>query len=185
MLAQALPVNKQKTRGIATSDFPGIRNLTLTPIPLDCAGCGAQNRSAISGQNPIHKENLMLRSLTLAAVGVLFSAAAVAQDAVKVDPKHYKVEHEDSQVRVLRVRYGPGERSAMHAHPANVAVFLTDGHVKFTLANGETSEAHVKAGEIQYRDSDRHAPENVGAQPLEVILVELKGKSRAKPASSR
>ena len=34
---------------------------------------------------------------------------AHAQDAAKVDPKHYKVEFENDQVRVLRISYGPHE----------------------------------------------------------------------------
>jgi hypothetical protein len=44
-------------------------------------------------------------------------------DPVKVDPKHYTVEFENDKVRVLRIKYGPGEKSVMHAHPALVAVF--------------------------------------------------------------
>jgi hypothetical protein len=48
-----------------------------------------------------------------------------AKDPVKVDPQHYKVEAENKQVRVLRVIYGPGEKSVMHGHPACVGVFLT------------------------------------------------------------
>ena len=71
-------------------------------------------------------------------VGVsLFALAAVpalAQDAVKVDPKHYKVEFENDQVRVLRITYGPHEKSVMHEHPANVAVFLTDGQASTTIS---------------------------------------------------
>jgi hypothetical protein len=45
-----------------------------------------------------------------------------AQDPVKVDPKHYKVEAENKQVRVLRSTYGPGEKSVMHGHPACVGL---------------------------------------------------------------
>jgi quercetin dioxygenase-like cupin family protein len=86
------------------------------------------------------------------------------------------VEHEDSQVRVLRIRYGPGEKSVMHEHPAGVAVFLTDSHVKFTLPDGKTTESHVKAGDVQLEAGGKHLPENMGDKPLEVILVELKGK---------
>ena len=41
----------------------------------------------------------------------LAATAAMAQDAVKVDPKHYKVEVENDQVRVLRFHIGPGETS--------------------------------------------------------------------------
>jgi len=32
-------------------------------------------------------------------------------DPVKVDPKHYKVEMENDRVRVLRITYGPQEKS--------------------------------------------------------------------------
>jgi quercetin dioxygenase-like cupin family protein len=100
----------------------------------------------------------------------------VAQDPVKVDPKHYKVEFENDQVRVLRISYGPGEKSVMHEHPANVAVFLTDGQGKFTLPDGKTQAAPFKAGTAQWDAGGEHLPENVGDKPFELILVELKGK---------
>jgi quercetin dioxygenase-like cupin family protein len=43
-------------------------------------------------------------------------------DAVKADPKHYKVEFENEKVRVLRITYGPNERSEMHTHPPTAAI---------------------------------------------------------------
>ena len=42
------------------------------------------------------------RAALAAAVVAFASGAAFAQDPVKVDPKHYKVVFENSQVRVLR-----------------------------------------------------------------------------------
>jgi quercetin dioxygenase-like cupin family protein len=63
---------------------------------------------------------------------VFVTKPALAQDPVKVASKHYKVEVENDQVRALRISYGPHEKGAMHEHPASVAVFLTDGKVKFT-----------------------------------------------------
>ena len=95
----------------------------------------------------------VVSALVLAA----FAAPVVAQDAVKVDSKHYKVEFENAQVRVLRVNYGPHEKSVMHSHPANVAVFLTDGQVKFTLADGKTQDATVKAGSVQWDAGGKHS----------------------------
>jgi hypothetical protein len=35
------------------------------------------------------------------------------KDPVKVDSKHYSVEFENDKVRVLRIKYGPGEKSVM------------------------------------------------------------------------
>jgi hypothetical protein len=55
----------------------------------------------------------------------------MAQDPVRVDPQHYTVEFENDQVRVLRIRYGPHEKSVMHGHPAGLAVFLADTRGKF------------------------------------------------------
>jgi len=101
---------------------------------------------------------------------------AMAQDAVTVDSKHYKVEFENDQVRVIRITYGPHEKSVMHAHPANVAVFLTDGQARFTLPDGKTQDAPVKAGAVQWDGGGKHLPENVGDKAFELVLVELKGK---------
>jgi len=111
--------------------------------------------------------------------GTGFFAVASAQDAVKVDAKHYKVEFENDQVRVLRITYGPHEKSVMHSHPASVTVFLSDGHAKFTLPDGKTIDAPVKAGVVQWTEAATHLPENVGDKGFEVIQVELKAKPKA------
>src|SRR5574337_1234655 len=80
-------------------------------------------------------------SIVAAAVlGVAFAAPAVAQDAAKVDAKHYKVEFENDRVRVLRVTYGPKEKSVMHEHSNAVEVFLTDAKVKCNLSDGKSKE---------------------------------------------
>ena len=116
----------------------------------------------------------------IAALSMIYAVPALAQDPVKVDPKHYKVEFENEQVRVLRINYGPGEKSVMHGHPNSYAVFLTDGHIKFTLPDGKTQDASVKAGGTQWEAAGPHLPQNVGDKPFELILVELKGKAGGK-----
>jgi quercetin dioxygenase-like cupin family protein len=65
----------------------------------------------------------------------------------------------------------------MHSHPASVAVFLTDGQVKFTRPDGKTQVVPAKAGAAVWEAGGKHLPENVGAQPFELLLVELKGKA--------
>ena len=113
-------------------------------------------------------------------IGLLCLAApAMAQDPVKVDPQHYKVEFENAQVRVLRIRYGAHEKSVMHHHPGAVAFFLTDQDGKFTLPDGKTVERTSKAGQAIWTPAETHLPENVSNKPLELILVELKGQSGA------
>lgn len=125
-------------------------------------------------------------------ISVLFTialaSAVMAQDPVKVDAKHYKVEFENSQVRVLRIKYGPHEKSIMHRHPNAVAVFLTDGNTTFTYPKGEPQQNINNAGETRWTPAGLHLPENTGDQPFEVILVELKSKpvkkATKKPATT-
>jgi mannose-6-phosphate isomerase-like protein (cupin superfamily) len=124
----------------------------------------------------------MKRIIMLVAVVACALAASVAraQDPVKVDPKHYTVVFENDTVRVLRIHYGPGEKSVMHSHPDAVAVFLTDSRNKMTFPDGKSELRSVKAGEVQMTPAGEHLPENAGGQPMELILVELKVKPAAK-----
>jgi quercetin dioxygenase-like cupin family protein len=117
----------------------------------------------------------MRRALFLALFVLAVAVPSVlAQDPVKVDSKHYKVEFENSQVRVLRIKYGPNEKSVMHWHPNAIAIFVTDINAKFTFPNGKTEDTTAKAGETRWTPAGRHLPENTSDQPFEVILVELK-----------
>jgi quercetin dioxygenase-like cupin family protein len=108
----------------------------------------------------------------------LLTGSSFAQDAVKVDSKHYKVEFENDQVRVLRITYGVGEKSVMHEHPNAVAVFLTDGQNSFTFPDGKTEKANLKAGMTIWSPGGKHLPENIGNKPFELLLVELKSKKK-------
>ncbi|HEU4478778.1 MAG TPA: hypothetical protein VFR80_09685 [Pyrinomonadaceae bacterium] len=107
---------------------------------------------------------------------LILAPVALAQDPVKVDATHYKVEFENDQVRVLRIKVGPKEKSIMHQHPNAVAIFLTDVNGKFSFPDGKSEAVTSKAGDARWTPAITHLPENLGDQPFEVILVELKGK---------
>ena len=119
-------------------------------------------------------------ALTFFAGWLFATTSAMAQDPVKVDPKHYKVELENKQVRVLRISYGPHEKSVMHYHPDSVAIFLNDMHVRFTTPDGKSQEQHGKAGQVMNTPAGKHLPENLGDKPFELILVELKSSAKKK-----
>ena len=98
-------------------------------------------------------------------------------DPIEVDPDHYSVEFENDKVRVLRIRYAPGEKSVMHGHPDSVAVVLTDGRVRFEFPKGDPRERDIKAGDCEWQSRGDHLPANVGNEPIEVVLVEIKPSS--------
>ena len=124
----------------------------------------------------------MRKILYLASVVCLAALGALAQDAAKVDAKHYKVVFEDAAVRVMRVHYGPHEKSPMHSHPNVTAVFLTDQQSKFTLPDGKTQMMSAKAGEAKVLAAFSHSAENISDKPMDMILVEF--KAPAKPAAA-
>ena len=120
--------------------------------------------------------------LAVAAVVALAGSAVIlhAQDAAKVDAKHYTVAFENDQVRVLKVHYSAGEKSVMHSHPNAVAIFLSDAKGKFTFPDGKTQDINTKAGDVVWNDATVHLPENTGDKGFDVMVVELKGKAAAK-----
>jgi quercetin dioxygenase-like cupin family protein len=83
-------------------------------------------------------------------------------DPLKADPKHYSLEFENDQVRVLRVRFGPHEKGVLHEHKLNhIVVYLTD-------------QAKGKAGEVRLDEPMTHTEENPLDHPVERIAIDLK-----------
>ncbi len=112
--------------------------------------------------------------IPLAGVAATSFSTTIGEDAVKADPQHYAVEFENDKVRVIRIKYGPGEKSVMHTHGPHVAIFLTDNNVRMTLPDGTSAEATGEAGATLWSDAGEHLPENLSDKPFELVLVEVK-----------
>ncbi len=124
-----------------------------------------------------------MRNMMLGVIIGIASSALVAQrgtgsvpDAVRADPAHYSVSFENELVRLLRVKYGPGEKSVMHRHSASCVVFLTDQTFNFALPDGTTEPASVPGGALGCSDGNVHLPQNIGAAAAEFIMVEFKDR---------
>lgn len=87
---------------------------------------------------------------------------ATELDPTVVDPKHYKVDFENEQVRVMRVHYGPRETGALHEHILNrVVVYLND-------------QGGAKADDVRMAGASKHTEQNAGDTPADRIAVEIK-----------
>ena len=117
-----------------------------------------------------------MKTLKLALVLSALPLAAAAQDAVKVDPGHYKVLIDNASVRVLKITYAPGAKSPMHAHPDAMLVSLQDSKARFTLPDGKTQDMEIGKETAAYTPATIHSPTNVGTTPVDAILVEFKTK---------
>jgi uncharacterized RmlC-like cupin family protein len=96
-------------------------------------------------------------------------------DPAKIDPKHYKVEFENDQVRVLRVRIGGHQATPLHEHGLNrVTVYLTDQNFRVTTSDGKVDTVQHKAGEVIWGTPVKHKEESLSDNAFEVIAVEIK-----------
>ncbi len=106
----------------------------------------------------------------------------VAQDIAKVAPKNVKILKETSQVRVIQDTIAPGEKEALHSHPAGWYYVVSPGTLKSVFADGKVEMWEAKPGEGGWIDGEGpHTSENVGKTPVTYVLVEIKGAH--KPAA--
>ena len=126
-----------------------------------------------------------MKQLSYVAVGVVLGAFAVSaggrvttQDAVTLSPQYYVVRFENDRVRVLEFHMKPGEKEALHSHPAGVVYLLADATIRNGLPDGTSSEKSLKAGDVLWRENTTHTGENVGSTEARAIAIELKPCTR-------
>jgi quercetin dioxygenase-like cupin family protein len=117
-----------------------------------------------------------------ACLAVLLSAPVSAQDAVKVDPQHYKVILDNASVRVIRVSYSPGAKSVMHSHPESIFISLSPSKARFTMPDGKAQDMDMAADSAMYLPAATHNPSNIGSTPVDGILIEFKAPAPGKAA---
>ena len=87
---------------------------------------------------------------------------ATKLDPALVDARHYRIEFENEQARVLRVHYDPHETGAEHEHLLNrVVLYLND-------------QTGAKADEVRMAGPGKHTEQNASDQVADRIAVELK-----------
>ena len=102
---------------------------------------------------------------------------ALAQDPMQVGPHIYKLLFENERGRVFEVRFKPGEKIALHAHPDHVVYVFGDGKLPLSSPDGRAVEVVLKAGQTLWIPAETHAAENVGSTDAHSLVVELKESS--------
>ncbi len=127
---------------------------------------------------------LQMKGLLIAFLLLVAARPAQPQDVVKVSPETHSVILENAQVRVLDVHVKPGQKVAMHSHPAGILYYLSDAKLKITSPDGKTGEREVKAGTAVWSEAVTHAAENIGATELHEVQTELKETAK-KPGPTK
>ena len=116
----------------------------------------------------------MTALLALVVISLHPQAAFAQKEATEADPVHYKVEFENDHIRVVRITYGPGEKSVMHTHAAGIVVCLTGGKTKMTYPDGKSEETECAAGQAMWAPAGAHLPESLNDVPTETLYIEIK-----------
>lgn len=118
---------------------------------------------------------------------ILACTICMAQDPIKVAGGQYKLIAENDNVRILEGNLALGAKTAMHSHPAAMAVMLSPGSTKWTMPDGkvEQSAPDMKRGAVLALPAQTHISENTGKTPLKVIIVEFKKPAPAAAAAKK
>tara|TARA_Y100000590_G_C15663476_1_gene993595 strand:- start:996 stop:1700 length:705 start_codon:yes stop_codon:yes gene_type:complete len=95
-------------------------------------------------------------------------------------PNHYELEFENEYLRIIRVKYSPGETSAMHSHEPTVGVTLTGGQGIFTdLEGNSVSRPENFPGDVLVDDGTPHSVTSISKSDEELIFIEVKKKYKS------
>jgi quercetin dioxygenase-like cupin family protein len=125
--------------------------------------------------------SLPLVLIACALLTLLGGARIAAQDPAVVNAKTIRVELENPRVRVLEAVLEPGDKEALHSHPAYVVHVISGGKVRVHAADGGVTESELVNGQTVYRDPVTHWAENIGTTRIHLILVELKDPPKDTP----
>ena len=119
------------------------------------------------------------RDILVSSVATLgFCTLVAAEQDVVVDPAHHKLEFENACVRVVRAKFGPGEKSAgLFDVKAAVIVEVTGSErFKVTFPDGKSVVAPSQPpGGVSWHPAGRIQPENISNRPVEYLVIEPKG----------
>jgi quercetin dioxygenase-like cupin family protein len=104
-----------------------------------------------------------------------YASDLFAHDWKRVNPKMVQTLNDTTLIHAYVSTLAPGEKSALHTHPAAFFYALTDCKLKVYYSDGKTEEWDLKAGDSGYSGPERqHITENTGAATAKFLLVELK-----------
>jgi beta-alanine degradation protein BauB len=119
-------------------------------------------------------KTLLLALLLALSTSVGADTSKPPGDPAVVAKDVYKLVLENDRVRVFDVRFKPGQRAEMHAHPDHVVYVIDDATIRLTGADGKSQDVTLKAGQTVFLPAGPHAAENIGKKAAHNLVIELK-----------
>jgi quercetin dioxygenase-like cupin family protein len=84
----------------------------------------------------------------------------------------------NSEVLVLEYSSKPGQKEAMHSHPAILLYVIQGGKLRSTTPDGTSKDIDYKTGDVIWRDAITHTGENIGTTEMKSLLIEVKHEKK-------
>lgn len=107
---------------------------------------------------------------------IVDQAVPLADDPFANNPKTLKVLLENESVRVMEAAIPPAWKEKQHSHPGYVTYILKGGTVRMHFPDGTSREVPFNTGEAKFTAPVTHWAENIGADTVKIVLVELRHK---------
>ena len=107
---------------------------------------------------------------------IIPSEVLADRDPVRIDPQHFRLDFQNEHMRVVRLTMKGSEGTPMHEEPEALAVCLKECHIRLTRPDGKIQNLHMQAGDVRWIWEDTRSEKNLGTEPLEMLLIEMKGK---------
>jgi len=100
-------------------------------------------------------------------------------DAALLDPKHYHVDFENEQIRVVRCTLPPGDVTTFHHAPASLLVCVKGCDLSLDRHGDALSSEtlHLQDGQTKWLGQDDRAERNLGTTTVFVLFVEQKAST--------
>ncbi|HEX2660425.1 MAG TPA: cytoplasmic protein [Polyangia bacterium] len=140
-------------------------------VIVACCLLGAGCATTSAGPPP---DATKLSTETIAVAPSSPSPTRAAPDPIVTDPDKYHVVLENDCVRVLRYHDEPGAVTKEHHHRSFVMVALAPFERELVFPDGRHQRRSFRQGEAAWVPAQTHAGHNIGAEPTDGLLVEVK-----------
>jgi quercetin dioxygenase-like cupin family protein len=113
----------------------------------------------------------VIAALAIAVVVVVATTASPGMDPVAVAPQAFTEKLNTDKARVLEYTSKPGDKEAMHSHPAGILIVVNGGKSRSTTPDGQNTDTDYRTGTVVWRDAITHSGQNVGTTKLKAFLI--------------
>jgi len=113
--------------------------------------------------------------LTVLLFFIACSSSDISLLPEKVSPDVYKVLLENEDIKILEVKFAPGQSDNMHEHYPATVYIVEGGKAQVTLPDGTVNEINPPSDFILHNpEKAKHQVKNIGDNTMKIILFERK-----------